>query len=344
MTVRKMPARPSSRWQRLGEAELLRVRIRALGLALKGSPLESSLERVSAELAGRHLRVRPGFYLSDEWFTVNGQLNVAVPFFLAHPRLKRLEEKMLLTVEGGTEVERMRILRHEAGHVVDHAFRLSRRRRYREVFGRSRPYPRAYSPKQDSKRFVQHLPNSYAQSHPAEDFAETFAVWLRPRSSWRSRYRDWRVALAKLEFVNDLMKELAGKRPPVSARERYRPLSSLAGTLGDFYRRRQDELALEFPRLQDRDLLRLFVAPLQGKALPRASTLLRRYRDQVVGAVARTTGMHRYSVDRRFRQVVERCRELDLRAPRRGARPALEMAALLANSVVRYARRGEFFL
>ena len=36
---------------------------------------------------------------------------------------------------------------------------------------------------------------AYAASHPEEDFAETFAVWLTPRSNWRQsfpgRNRPW---------------------------------------------------------------------------------------------------------------------------------------------------------
>ena len=51
------------------------------------------------------------------------------------------------------------------------------------------------------------LANWYAQSHPIEDFAETFAVWLRPGSRWRSRYADW-PALRKLEYVDALMQEV----------------------------------------------------------------------------------------------------------------------------------------
>ena len=76
----------------------------------------------------------------------------------------------------------MRILRHEAGHALDNAYRLRRRRRWREVFGpASLPYPARYRARPGSRRYVHHLGEWYAQAHPTEDFAETFAVWLTPQ-------------------------------------------------------------------------------------------------------------------------------------------------------------------
>ncbi len=129
-----------------------------------------------------------------------------MPFYLAHPRLARLERKMFKEVEGGTQRQCMQILRHEAGHIVQHAYALHRRRKWQEMFGRSSsPYPESYRPNPNSRDYVQHLPRWYAQSHPDEDFAETFAVWLTPRSNWRQRYAEWPGALEKLEFVDELM-------------------------------------------------------------------------------------------------------------------------------------------
>src|ERR1044072_3467043 len=98
----------------------------------------------------------------------------------------------MLEVEGGTDTECLRILRHEAGHALDTAFRLHFKRQWREHFGSfAQRYPDFYKPKPKSRRYVLHLPTWYAQAHPAEDFAETFAVWLTPRSRWRRRYRSW---------------------------------------------------------------------------------------------------------------------------------------------------------
>ena len=173
----------------------------------------------------RGIRLRPHAWISSEWFSPADVPGIAIPFYLAHPRLMKLEKKMMLEVEGGTWSECMAILRHEAGHAVQHAYQLQRRRRWQQLFGpSSKHYPRYYRPNPASRRYVQHLRRWYAQSHPDEDFAETFAVWLRPRSNWRTRYAGW-PALKKLEYVDELMGEIAGKRPPVTTRERVDPLS-----------------------------------------------------------------------------------------------------------------------
>ena len=139
--------------------------------------------RTIGELAARELVFRPRFWLSDEWFSPAGVPGVGIPFYLAHPRLMRLERHQMFEVEGGTREGCLRLLRHELGHAVDHAYRLSRRKDWRDVFGSaSLPYPDAYRPNPASKRFVQHLDGWYAQAHPDEDFAETFAVWMTPRA------------------------------------------------------------------------------------------------------------------------------------------------------------------
>ena len=140
------------------------------------------------------------------------------------------------SVEGGTRASCMAIMRHEAGHAIQHAHRLQRRAPWRALFGASgAPYPDRYRPNRRSTRFVRHLPGWYAQSHPDEDFAETFAVWLRPGSRWRSRYARWPVALAKLTYVDALMRDLHNVRPPVVSRERPLSLAQTSRTLGEHY-------------------------------------------------------------------------------------------------------------
>ena len=165
---------------------------------------------------------------------------------------------MMLDVEGGTWSECMAILRHEAGHTIQHAYQLQRRRRWQQLFGpSSKRYPRYYRPNPASRRYVQHLRLWYAQSHPDEDFAETFAVWLRPRSNWRTRYAGW-PALKKLEYVDELMDEIAGKRPLFIERERVDPLHELSQTLADHYKKKREFYDFKPPKTYDRDLRRLF--------------------------------------------------------------------------------------
>ena len=200
-------------WHRLSDEQLLDLRICDLPIKIKGSFLEPHIKRLYSELNSRGIRFKPHVWLAEEWFSPDRVPGIAIPFYLAHPRLMKLERKQMLEIEGGTDTECLRILRHEAGHALDTAFRLHFKRQHRELFGSfAQPYPDFYKPKPKSRKYVLHLPAWYAQAHPAEDFAETFAVWLTPRSQWRRRYRGW-PALLKLEYIDELMVDLAGTKP-----------------------------------------------------------------------------------------------------------------------------------
>ncbi|MEQ9447495.1 MAG: hypothetical protein RLN70_01150, partial [Rhodospirillaceae bacterium] len=143
------------------------MRLKDLRVTVEGTWLEDCLGELHEELGRRGLRLKPHAWISDEWFAPDNTPGIAIPFYLAHPRLRRLEKKMMLDVEGGTEHECMRILRHEAGHAIQHAYLLHRRRKWQKLFGpSSKRYPSYYRPNPASKNFVQHLPLWYAQSHP----------------------------------------------------------------------------------------------------------------------------------------------------------------------------------
>ncbi|MEZ6094577.1 MAG: putative zinc-binding metallopeptidase [Pirellulaceae bacterium] len=183
----------------LTDDQLLDCRICDLGLKIETSPLAEPIEQLYEELAERGIKARPHCWFSDEWFSPDGIPGIAIPFYLAHPRLVRLERRQMKEVEGGTRASLMKILRHEAGHAIDTAFRLHRKRGYREVFGNYfAPYPEYYRPRPNSKSFVTHLEPWYAQSHPSEDFAETFAVWLAPGKRWKNDYRGWQCGCINL--------------------------------------------------------------------------------------------------------------------------------------------------
>jgi hypothetical protein len=208
----------------------------------------------------------------------------------------------------------MSILRHEAGHVMQHAFQLQRRRRWQQVFGpSSRRYPRYYKPDPASRNYVQHLRLWYAQSHPDEDFAETFAVWLRPRSNWRTRYIGW-PALNKLRYVDELMGELAGKRALVTNRAKVDPLSKLRETLGEYYKKKLEFYHVDPPRTYDRDLLRLFSRDPKPRRSETAASFIRRNRARVRELVAKWTGEYQLTFDAVLEDMIARCRRLKLRA------------------------------
>lgn len=300
-------------WARYSDDELLDMRICDLGVVIKGTRLEQRIEQLYAELASSGLQFRPHCWLSDEWFTPDDVPGIAIPFYLAHPRLERLERKQMLEVEGGSQTWCLRILRHEAGHALDNAFRLGRRRSWQRVFGSSsQPYPDHYSPKPYSKSFVQHLGMWYAQAHPAEDFAETFAVWLKPRSNWKTQYNGW-DALAKLEYVDRLMKDLGQRKPTVMNRKRVDPVRTLRKTLREHYDEKKDRYGVGYPSFYDRDLLRLFSDEPKHARNVTAAMFLRGDRRTLREAVGQWTGQHPYTIDQVVNEMVDRCRELKLR-------------------------------
>jgi hypothetical protein len=301
-------------WASLPDAELLKLRFKDLKIKVEGTWLEKCLHALHEELIERGLRVQPHAWLSNEWFSPENSPGIAIPFYLAHPRLMRLEKKLIFEVEGGTWSDCLRILRHEAGHVVEHSYQLYRRRRFQQLFGpSSRRYPRYYRPNPASRHFVQHLRLWYAQSHPDEDFAETFAVWLRPRSDWRTRYAGW-PALKKLEYIDALMPEISAQRPVLTRRERVDPLSKLTETLAEHYKKKQSLYAFDTPKTYDRDLQRLFSADPRHRRSEAASLFIRRNRARVRELVAKWTGEYQLTLDAVLDDMVMRCRELDLRA------------------------------
>lgn len=215
-------------------------------------------------------------------------------------------------VEGGNANWLTRILRHEIAHALDNAYRLRRRKSWRRTFGRaSRPYPDIYSPRPASRAFVLHLGHWYAQSHPTEDFAETFAVWLQPRARWRREYQGW-PALRKLEYVDKLMAHIAGMQPIVRNEELIEPLSDNQTTLGQHYRRKRARYEFDKPDAYDLRLKRVFGKQRKGGKRMPASTFLRQCRPQLERLLMRRSRLYPYLVHHVLRTVIRRCRELDL--------------------------------
>lgn len=301
-------------WVRFEDERLLDMRICDLGLTIEPTSLAERVAQLHDELAQRGIRHTPHVWLSSEWFSPDGVPGIAVPFYLAHPRLRRLEKKQMLVVEGGTTGDCMRILRHEAGHAIDTAYRLHRKERWRKIFGNFRqPYPKKYRAKPNSRNHVVHLAAWYAQAHPAEDFAETFAVWLTPRSLWRKRYSDWYAALAKLEYVDELMREIAGRPAAVRSRARVYPLTDLKMTLRQHYRKKRAHYGAEWDDYYDRDLERIFSDDKRHAGRPTAAAFLRGIRHEIRERIAEWTGAHTYTVDQVLQDMIERSREKKLR-------------------------------
>jgi hypothetical protein len=301
------------RWEALSDEALLDWRLCDLGLRCRGSRLEPSLEQLDRELEAAGLRFRPHAWLSTDWFSPSGVPGFGIPFYLAHTRLIRLERRQMFEVEGASPQDCMRLMRHETGHAIDWAYRLHHRKAWREVFGpASRPYTASYVPRRRSRSYVHNLENWYAQSHPIEDFAETFAVWLRPRSTWRKSYAGWKRALRKLEFVDALMAEIADAPPPGRARGRAGGHARFRQTLRQYYRQKQGHYGFADRSVYDRDLRRLFGEDAAHRRRKRAAAFLRERRGELRRRVARWTGQHQFAIDRVLGEMILRCRELGL--------------------------------
>ncbi len=323
-------SRPAARhaWARLSDEALLDLRFCDLRLRLDEPRLQAGIGRLYSELDQRGIRHRPQTWLAEEWFSPDGVPGIAIPFYLAHPRLRRLEYRLVHEIEGGSARDLIRILRHEAGHAIDTAFRLRRHKAWREVFGRaSQRYPTYYAPRPASRDFVQHLGLWYAQSHPTEDFAETFAVWLPPRSRWRSAYAGW-PALAKLEYVDAVLQELSGQRPRRASRAFIDPLSTNRRTLREHYRRKLAVDRSGEDERYDRRLLRVFGHADDHPDNRPASHFLRSLRGRLREEMNRQVVTHPYLVNHVLDTAIQRARILRLRLAgdvRRAERDATRM-------------------
>lgn len=329
-------------WADLPDHELLKLRLCDLHVRIEGSELEDRVQRLHSELEARGLAVKPDCYLGDEWFSPEGSPVIAIPFYLAHPRLKQLELHQMLEVEGGTYEWCMQILRHECGHAYDHAYQFSSGDAWVAAFGdRGVEYqPETYRPRPYSRSFVRHLPNWYAQSHPDEDFAETFAVWLSmPVEEWRSQYRGWK-ALLKLEAVNGMM-EYARSHPPVVVKgRRLWDASRSLRTLEKYYAAKRRLYAEDFPDIYDADLRAIFEKGERGDES--AAQVMRRLRSVLITSVVRWTGQRKYIGSELVKKLISRSRELALPAPRDQTKLLIDLASYLAALVTNHLHTGRF--
>jgi hypothetical protein len=316
----------------LSDAELLDWRFCDLGLNLRNSSIVPDIDELYATLERRNIRFRPHVWLSTEWFSPDGIPGIAVPFFAAHPRLGQLERRIKGEAEGGNRHWRRRILRHEAGHALDTAYGLRRRSGWRAVFGRSsKPYSRHYAARPASRRFVQHLGHWYAQSHPTEDFAETFAVWLQPKARWRREYAGW-PALKKLDYVDALMTEIAGKRARNRDRSVVSPLSTNKRSLRAHYR---GETPWDHPSdgRYDPWIKRVFQARSRKPEAEPAGAFLTRIEPELKKRVLHQTGVGSYLFAHVAQTLRRRTTILDL-VVRGSQRDAIKHSARLFERII----------
>ncbi len=330
--------------------ELLSRPIRELGLTLAGSPVERFVEQLYRELDAKGLtKFRPACYLTDEWGCPSGEPIIGIPFYLAHAALAQLE-KETHDLEDAREI--MMYLRHEAGHAFTYAYKLHNRPEWKKTFGPfRRPYHDNYRPAPFSRDYVRHLPGWYAQKHPDEDFAETFAVWMTPRSNWRKRYRGW-GALAKLQYLNRLARKLGKSDPPRRRGQTDVTVDDMEATVAEFYHRDghqdgREEAAGSEPGVReltpDTDLRDIFPVSKRRKTALPAHEFLHQHRKAVIDKVAQWTGAQRPLIKTLIDTIEKRAGELDLRADKtRGAEHVAEVTAYVTALVMTYVTKGKF--
>ena len=332
-------------WAQLSDEKILQYRICDLHLKMEGSELAEIVQSFYKELENKGLQFKPKVYLGDEWFSPEGVPAIAIPFYLAHPRLKALENKYMLEVEGGTSDWCHKLLRHEAGHCYDHAYQFSKTRRWRQIFGSpQQPYdPDIYRPRPYSRNFVRHLDHWYSQSHPDEDFAETFAVWLTPDCDWRKLYSNWKGAHKKLEYIDEMMKKISNQKPVVTGGPHSYSVSRIKTTLEKYYAKKSKKYAKDYPDFFDSDLREIFNGDL---SLPRrsfgAARFMRRNRKIILDVVSRWTGGKKYTINDLLKKFTIRCEEIDLKIGKNETLVCFDVAAYLASLVTHYKFTGTF--
>jgi len=322
--------------------ELLGKRISQLGLKLEGSPVERFVQQLHRELDQKGLkRWKPVCYLSDEWGCPDGHPVIGIPFYLADPKLARLEREMN-DLEDDREI--MMYMRHEAGHAFNYAYRLFSTPEWRRLFGPfNRRYRDHYRPVPFSRKYVRHIAGWYAQKHPDEDFAETFAVWLTPRSGWRRKYRSW-PAIRKLRYVDGVARRLRDQEPVVTSGDFDRTVDDMKVTVEQFYRRLSRQNGAAVNVALEADLGDLFLARgRRRKGIRPAWEMVEENRLPLTDKITYWTGVKRPLVRALIERIVRTCREHQLHVDTARESAALvELTAYGTTLAMNYLTRGRF--
>ena len=329
-------------WADLPDEQLLDLRLADLPLTARGHRLESRASRSCAPSSNaRELRFPIHFYISDEWFTPDGTATMAVPFYLTHPRLERLEKAQMLEVEGGDHEWCMRILRHEAGHVIDNVYKLRLRRQRRQLFG-------------SSSRAVSRVLRAQAVQ---QELRPAHRSLVRAEPSGRGLRRDvCGVADAGIE-LEAALRGVAGAGEArihgradahrCAARSRWSTTSKRSircggsrHTLRRHYRRKRRHHGIEHPKFYDRELRRLFSDAPEFAGNMTAAQFLGKIRRPVRRVVADWTGIYQYTIDKVLEDMITRCRELKLRLAVPEEQARYEFTVLLTVQTMNYLHSG----
>ncbi len=321
--------------------QILSRRINELSLKIQGTKLEALINKLYLELESHGITFKPKCYLSDEWGCPHGIPVIGIPFYLADPELSRLEGE-LTGIEAESEDEILMYLRHEAGHAFNYAYKLYLHPEWRSLFGLfSNPYRENYKPRPFSPGFVRHIPGWYAQKHPDEDFAETFAVWLKPDSNWRTVYADT-PALSKLLYVERVVKEHGDKTPIVTDETLDAPVEELTDTLDAWYSDEGVKFEINLPKILNEDLLALFPPVSSGQS---AYLFLSANRRRISQDINRWTGIDRELIENLIDELIKRLKMLDLQIdPSKTGEAFIDLSSFITTLVMNYLYTDNFVM
>jgi len=323
--------------------------IRDLGLQIEGTQLEPVLQHFQQELRDQGIqKLHPRFYLSTEWGVPYDTVAIAIPFYLARPDLTDLHAQRSGYVEGTTPAEILRYLRHEMGHVVNYAYRLYEDEDWIKLFGSmTQPYLEEYRPIPFSRRYVVHLPGWYAQKHPDEDWAETFAVWMTPSRDWRGEYAERPTALAKLDYCDRTVQRIKDLEPRVSSAELDEDVAQINYTIEHFYGQPPGSIE-QLAATLDGALKAIF----EDEGRPEGATsairkpggaLLRKLQRQLMADIYRWTGHFPEHTRQLVRHLAERADQLQQVYPEnREQEMAVAITALVAALATNHVHRGSY--
>jgi len=330
------------------ESNLWSTPIRDLGLTIAGTRLEPIVAEFEEELRQVGLtRPRPRFYLSTEWGVPFETVAIAIPFYLARPELTALHEEQTGHVEGFNRADILRYLRHEMGHVLSYGYRLYDDEEWVRRFGSiTQPYEEDYRPEPFSRRFVRHLPGWYAQKHPDEDWAETFAVWMTPGVDWQKEYESWPEALGKLGYCDKVMRQITERVPLVTDEELDEDVGEIGYSVADYYEELAVDRSPDFPPGLDGALRAIFEesgdeTAADGKRP--AADLLARLERSLMENVYRWTGHFPERTRVLIRHLAGRARALELayRAGDEGA-AATGLTTFVTALAMNHVHRGTY--
>ncbi len=306
--------------------ELLNTPINKLDLGIEGTIFGQAIPVVKEELRRSGVtKLEPVFYISTGYGCIAGQPLIALGFYDFHPLLKELNQEFRHWRYSDADI--FDLLRHECGHAFCYSYKLYRRKDFRELFDvhghffNTYPEKDTYNYNPWSRNYVNPNGDHYAQKHPDEDFAETFTVWLTPRSGWRSAYRRYPLALKKLRFADRLIKEIGRKPPPVAVDRSWmlEPYENIKLTVAQFMKAKPSRYYSKTTGYVDPDLKDMFRGPPRVsnrrnlfRDYMRADAFIKEQKQALITRVGYWTGVDSAVVADLLDKLMTRARSLDL--------------------------------